>query len=446
MKNLHRELAAFSEAIKEVISSSAVEELAKEIGFVERERNFTGFHLLSLCAFHAHVGRSSLSKMCASLSTHFQVSISGQGLNQRFNTKAVQLMKEIFRSLLSLERSFPSLPVMDLFQRIRILDSTSFGVSPNQYQAFKGYHGSGVKIQLEYDLKSGEFLQFVLQEQKEPDQSFAYQIQDTVEPGDLCIRDLGYFSTQDLKAISNRKGFFLSRLHDQTGVYIETEKGDFERLDITKYEEELAEGEYLELSVYVGKREMIPSRLVLYRLNEDEHKRRMDSFDKKEKKRGVKYTPQTKKHKVLNKVITNIPENMVKATDLFTLYSLRWQIELVFKGWKSIFEIDHVKAMKQERFECFLYGRFIALLLSENLLFRIRYYLFVKKQKQLSEFKGLDIIETFLPEISCALKKGGHSLMSLFQKVRKTLEKNGIKSKRCGKSRSIEILDQLSQS
>ncbi|RDI36876.1 hypothetical protein DFR59_102634, partial [Falsibacillus pallidus] len=29
MKNLHRELAAFSEAIKEVISSSAVEELAK---------------------------------------------------------------------------------------------------------------------------------------------------------------------------------------------------------------------------------------------------------------------------------------------------------------------------------------------------------------------------------------------------------------------------------
>ena len=51
-------------------------------------------------------------------------------------------------------------PLSNRFTRIRILDSTAFQL-PAQYASYKGVGGggseAGVKIQLEYELISGEF-------------------------------------------------------------------------------------------------------------------------------------------------------------------------------------------------------------------------------------------------------------------------------------------------
>ena len=48
------------------------------------------------------------------------------------------------------------------FKRIRILDSTSFQVSEEYKQTYPGYGGcsqtAGVKIQMEYELKSGDLI------------------------------------------------------------------------------------------------------------------------------------------------------------------------------------------------------------------------------------------------------------------------------------------------
>ena len=58
---------------------------------------------------------------------------------------------------------------------------------------------AGIKIQLEYDLHSGQFLNF--QVMKNNDKTFGTKCLDTLRPGDLCIRDLGYFSLEDLDQI-----------------------------------------------------------------------------------------------------------------------------------------------------------------------------------------------------------------------------------------------------
>jgi hypothetical protein len=46
---------------------------------------------------------------------------------------------------------------------------------------------------------------------------------------------------------------------------------------------------------------------------------------------------------------------------------LRWQIELVFKTWKSFFEIHKVKRVKKERMECQLLAKLIWILLNWRL-------------------------------------------------------------------------------
>ena len=44
------------------------------------------------------------------------------------------------------------------------------------------------------------------------------------------------------------------------------------------------------------------------------------------------------------------------------LYSLRRQVEILFKTWKSLFQIDRCKEIKLERLECHFYGQLIAIL------------------------------------------------------------------------------------
>ncbi|MGQ0516867.1 transposase, partial [Bacillus sp. D-CC] len=94
-----------------------------------------------------------------------EVLISPEGLNQRFNKEAVQLLQHLLAELLSkkLAASMPiSSPYTSVFKRIRILDSTAFQLPDVFSSVYPGAggcsHTAGIKIQLEYDLLSGQFL------------------------------------------------------------------------------------------------------------------------------------------------------------------------------------------------------------------------------------------------------------------------------------------------
>lgn len=78
------------------------------------------------------------------------------------------------------------------------------------------------------------------------------------------------------------------------------------------------------------------------------------------------------------------------------LYTLRWQIEIVFRTWKSLFDIDHCRTVKQERIECHLYGKLIAIFLCSSTMFKMRQLLLQKKQKELSEYKAIGMIQDHL--------------------------------------------------
>lgn len=65
--------------------------------------------------------------------------------------------------------------------------------------------------------------------------------------------------------------------------------------------------------------------------------------------------------------LTNLSEEAVCADDLPVLYTLRWQVELVFKALKSAFSIDEVPSHKQEVVEVLIWSSLLAALLSQNL-------------------------------------------------------------------------------
>lgn len=105
--------------------------------------------------------------LCSRLHAATGTVLSPEGLNKRLNDKAVLFLKHIFSLLLQqkiCEQTQIPNQLFSYFERIRILDATVFQVRNALENIYPGSGGcaqtAGIKIQLEYDLHSGKFLNF----------------------------------------------------------------------------------------------------------------------------------------------------------------------------------------------------------------------------------------------------------------------------------------------
>ncbi|HGR5009231.1 TPA: IS4 family transposase, partial [Bacillus tropicus] len=201
------------------LTPSFLENLAKELIFVKRKRKFSGNDLAIICFWISqHVASDSLVRLCSQLHAVTGTLMSPEGLNKRFNKKAVCFLKHIFSTLLKnkiCETSVIPNSSITYFQRIRILDATIFQVPKHLASVYPGSgdcaQTAGIKIQLEYDLHSGQFLNFQVEPGKNNDKTFGTECLATLRPGDLCIRDLGYYSLEDLDQMDQRGVYYISR-------------------------------------------------------------------------------------------------------------------------------------------------------------------------------------------------------------------------------------------
>jgi len=164
----------------------------------------------------------------------------------------VKFLKKIFDKILHQTiRNTTHIPGLwdDDFKRIRILDSTAFQVPKSYMNIYPGSDGcsqpSGVKIQLEYELKSGDFLD-----------------------------------------VEKRESFYISRLKLNIAVYIESNEiqyykngtpkksSFFTRIHIPDIVKQMSEGERDEIKdVYVGREKKLKTRLILYKLTKEHLKK-----------------------------------------------------------------------------------------------------------------------------------------------------------------------------
>lgn len=162
------ELELFSKELQRYMSPYALEQLAREIGFVQRKSKYRAQDLVALCVWLSqNIAHTSLTQLCSRLEANTGISMSPEGLNQRFNSRAVQFLQQILAYLLNQQfhssnsNKIPTL-YTNYFRSIRVLDSTHFQVPDKFASTYQGSggsgHSAGVKIQLEYDLLSGQFL------------------------------------------------------------------------------------------------------------------------------------------------------------------------------------------------------------------------------------------------------------------------------------------------
>ncbi|GAA3318981.1 hypothetical protein GCM10020331_024000 [Ectobacillus funiculus] len=98
-------------------------------------------------------------------------------------------------------------------------------------------------------------------------------------------------------------------------------------MNIEALTKNLQDGETLELSeVYIGLEYKHRTRLILYRLTQDEWNRRLAHHKKMPKAASS-----------VNLLVTNTSPEKLPATEVYAFYSLRWQVEILLETWKSIF-------------------------------------------------------------------------------------------------------------
>jgi len=305
---------------------------------------------------------SSLEYLASYLENRYGIEFRKQSLDERFSEKTVNFVKTVLSRLISEQFSsvLYSEEFLSDFNHVRIKDSTKFNVPSNLATHFKGSGGSGstagISIQYEFDLKTGKFLDLTITQAVRNDQQDAKETAENVFKNDLVLRDLGYFSIPVLQKIIEKEGFFLSKLLSAVSVYDENGV----EIDFRKLHDSMTKSgiDKSDMQVFIGK-DKVPVRLLIGLVPPEVYQERVRRKQKEDKQKGRQMTDKTKFLLNFNLFVTNVEAEKLPSEKIMPLYGFRWQVELMFKNWKSVFLIHSFQKMKYERYITLLYTRLI---------------------------------------------------------------------------------------
>lgn len=319
-----------------------------------------------------------LEGLCEKLrSLNPDADISPQSLMERINRKeAVDYLENILNTTLNegLKLITDKIPadLLKPFNNVYLEDATECELNESLSEHFKGPGGTAsksmVKINLIYEVHRRAVQDIKIADRRTPDQEMAKKISELIKKEDLVIRDLGYFCAKAIKTIIQSEAYFLSRLPASANIYLRKE--DKNPIDLSKHFNTYFKYEsMIELQVYITA-EKIPVRLIAYRIPPEVVEKRRREANRNAQKRGRNMTEASRNRLDFSIFITNVPITIWKAEVVGTIYTLRWQVELIFKEWKSSLQIHYIKGTCEHRVRCLLYGKLISIIIV-NMIYSI---------------------------------------------------------------------------
>ena len=388
--------------------------VARETEFVRRAvKKIQPHEFLKLLVFsNINYNDISLSSFANSYAISNDISLCKQSLDERFTEKSTEFIKQIMLSFLQkiILETKNKIDFLEDFESIRIKDSTSFQISSSMVGKFKSSDNENstamIRIQFEYDLKTGHIYDFSLHSSAEQDTTDAILTVENINKNDLILRDLGYIVNSVLTSIDKKGAFFVNRFNSTANCY-ESEESKIP-IDLSKIQKKLIKYriQSIEKKVFIGAKDRIPVRMIIELLPDAQVKERIRKLKRKQSRKGITYSAEYYSRIRLNVYITNASSLVLPLEKIRQLYRLRWQIELVFKVFKSIGKIELNKKMKAHRFETMLYGRLIFMLICWLLYWKINTNLMQHENKNLSLYKTFTTIVYHIAEIKLMLKYG----------------------------------------
>lgn len=415
--------------------SKLIDKIARQTGFLKRASKLTPQLFIDLMFYAVSKDFRSLRNISNEAQLEHSLEISKQGLDNRFSQASVDFSKELLNQALTNQfREVEPLIKIQMFKRILIKDSTRFDIDKSLKEYYPSYGGdsspAGVSIQFEYDLKTNRICDLDLQSALDRDSGDALKKLKFIQKKDLIIRDLGYFHSDVLEYINKHEAYFITRLQATTKVYLS--ENCVKEIDFSEIYEQMEKVDVksLDLDVYVGSKKRLPIRLIISLLPNDVYEKRIRTRNKQNKTTGYTTSRVYKDRAHFNLFLSNVPRTEIDFDGICKLYRVRWQVELIFKTWKSLIRISDLRKMRCTRLQTTLYMNLLWIIIHWEIIQPCRTYIYKKDGKLLSIFKSVDTMQEYAKIIRQSISQGKKELRKQIEVLFNLLSRNHWLEKR----------------
>ena len=316
----------------------AAEDAGEVSGVIVRRRKFSASSLAQTFVLGFLQDPEATDEDLAQIAVQCGADVTPQAIEQRHTPKLVKFLKELFygatKVVVGSDKALA--PICERFTSVTLLDSSTITLPDSEKDEFPGCGGSygggaaAMKLQTEWDLRSGAITHVEIEPGRSPDAATCRQ-NARRGPGSLRITDLGYFNIGVFADMTKHDEYFLSRL--QFGTKVLLPEGD--GVEVLKW---LAKqpGRFVDCPILLGKDQRLPCRLIAWRLPQEQADRRRQKLHKDMVSRNGK-EPSAERLAWCDWTIlvTNVPLEKMTPEEAVILYRARWQVELLFKRWKA---------------------------------------------------------------------------------------------------------------
>lgn len=382
---------------------SELDRIGRQTGVIQRQRKFSGASLLKMVVLTVMKTPNATTDDFVATAAQLGVIVTPEAVEKRFTPRLVAHLKAGLEHVLrhTFAATPAAIPLLEKFTAVEVGDSTTVTLPDEYEEEFPGCGGktgsgkAAVKIQVTWELRTGGLKELVVGPGRQSDAK-SVAVDDPVAAGSLTIRDLGYFCLKRFRSIGRQQAYWISRWQQGTAVF----DADGELLDLLDFLRKQPTGRAIDVSILLGSGERLPCRLIALRVPQEVADRRRQAAYKKAQKHGRVPTREHLDWCDWTVFVANCPDELLTWKEVVVLYRTRWQIELMFKLWKSH---NHLAASREhwtgvERMAMF-WAKLIGVVLQHQLLLMSTW-----AEHRRSHWKAAQVIRDWVVMLTGALE------------------------------------------
>jgi hypothetical protein len=294
------------------------------------------------------------------------VAISPQGLDQRLGEAGAAFLEGLLSAAVHavIAAEPVAIPLLQRFSAVVLCDCSTLVLPDALGPWWPGCGGvptpntlAALKLHVRYDLCAGTLTGPVLTDGRTHESTTAIQ-HAALPPGALRLSDLGFFDLDVFARLAGQGAYWLSRLHRTTALFDRAGR----RWDVLAL---LAHAgtPTLDLPVTLGVEHRLAARLLSVRVPAAVANQRRRHLRQAARDRGRTPSAATLAWCDWTLVVTNAPAALLSLAEALVLLRARWQVELLFKLWKSHGHIDESRSGKPWRVLCEVFAKLLAMVM-----------------------------------------------------------------------------------
>ena len=354
----------------QTLLTTEAEQAARDTGCVRRARKLCGATFVqALVLGWLHDPHASLDAL-ADFAADLGADLSPQALDQRLTPAATQCLAAVLTAALQrvVTATPAAVPLLRRFNGAYVFDTTTVALPPALAALFPGCGGSApgagqatLKAHACLELTTGT-LDLDFGPGRQPDVSSALA-RGPLPEGALRLADRGFFDLGVLQDYTDQGVFWITRvparLVVQQGPGVAGPLAEFLGRQ---------EGDRIDAWVRVGGEGRLACRLLARRAPAAVVAKRRSRLYKQAKKKGRKVSAAQLTLCAWTVYLTNLHADLLRWEEAWVLARARWQIELLFKLWKSHGGLEASRGARAERVLCEVYAKLIGQVVQQWLL------------------------------------------------------------------------------